>query len=109
MRNEKSGSTIKERLLYYSVPEPNTGCWLWTAATFSGKYGSYGAIRVKNKLSKAHRVSYQTFVGPIPSGLSVCHRCDTPECINPDHLFVGTKKDNSLDMMKKGRHYNARR
>jgi len=52
---------------------------------------------------RAHRWAYETFVGPIPDGLGVCHHCDTPSCVRPDHLFVGTQKDNVRDCISKGR------
>ncbi len=52
----------------------------------------------------AHRVSYKIFIGPIPDGLWVLHKCDNPPCINPEHLFVGTRNDNETDKVKKGRH-----
>jgi hypothetical protein len=75
-------------------------CWLWLKCR--DKCG-YGQIRVKNKIEGAHRVSYEVYVGNIPSGLHVLHKCDTPTCVNPSHLFLGTHKDNMLDRKKKGR------
>lgn len=82
------------------IPEPNTGCWLWSAG-----YGAagYGGARLNGRCEGAHRVAYILAVGPIPSGMSVCHRCDTRGCINPDHLFLGTVRDNLTDMRAKGR------
>lgn len=83
-----------------SIPEPNTGCWLWLGAL--GKFG-YGVIKrdLFGEIS-AHRYSYA--VANEPAGESyVLHRCDQPSCVNPDHLFVGTALDNSLDMVAKGR------
>ena len=77
--------------------EPNTGCWLWTSGWDSDGYGlATGNV-------KAHRLSYEIAYGPIPKGLSVCHKCDTPPCVNPDHLFLGTNKDNAQDRVMKGR------
>lgn len=76
------------------------GCWLWTGTRTKAGYGQLGVSR---RRPYAHRLSYQTFVGPIPDGLDVCHHCDRPPCINPDHLFTGTATDNALDMVRKGR------
>ena len=97
--------TTKERLLEKCVPEPNTGCWLWTE--YCNEWG-YGRLRVNGKKMLAHRASWETFIGPIPDGLRVCHHCDTESCINPDHLFTGTDKDNVHDCIKKGRFKGGR-
>jgi len=79
--------------------EQNTGCWLWAGPT-SGKYG---CICVGGKGQYAHRYSYTIHKGRIPPGICICHRCDTPLCVNPDHLFKGTQSDNILDAVRKGR------
>ena len=92
--------TTEERLLDHCEPEPNSGCWLWTASCYNG---GYGQIKVDGKTKIAHRVAYETWVGEIPEGLCVCHKCDIPGCIRPDHLFIGTQKDNVHDCMKKER------
>ena len=79
---------------------PN-GCWVWTAArTPKG----YGCFRFGNRGgARAHRVSYELFVGPIPEGLQVNHHCDNPSCVNPDHLYVGTQKQNRQDAVLRNR------
>lgn len=82
-------------------PEPNSGCWLWTAAVNACGYGI-----LAGKIGLAHRFSFALHRGPIPIGMNVLHRCDVPCCVNPDHLFVGTQRDNILDMENKKRSYH---
>jgi hypothetical protein len=94
-------ATVRERFeaKYEAVTE--SGCWLWTAST--GSHG-YGQLMVFGAPRLAHRVSWELAFGAIPEGMYVCHRCDTRSCVNPAHLFLGSARDNSLDMMAKGRH-----
>ena len=82
------------------TPEPNSGCWLWTYHTNSK---GYGVVKVNKKDCKAHRISFQEFVGDIPDGAIVMHTCDNPSCVNPRHLRIGTYSDNTRDMYLKNR------
>lgn len=80
------------------------GCWAWASSKSRDGYGKISVnIEGRCKSLRAHRVSWEIHNGPIPEGLLVCHHCDNPECTNPDHLFLGTVKDNSEDMVAKGR------
>lgn len=92
--------TEKERLrlkLKERSVVTDSGCWLFRLD------GEYGILKINNKVFLAHRVSYTVFKEDIPQDLLVCHTCDNPSCVNPDHLFTGTNKDNDLDMVKKNR------
>lgn len=75
-------------------------CWLWKGAV-SGN--GYGLFTVREKNISAHRFSYESVVGAIPYGLMVCHSCDNRICVNPSHLFLGSSRDNHMDMQRKGR------
>ena len=77
-----------------------SNCWMWTAAT--GHWG-YGKLSSNKRWYAAHRRSYEMAHGPIPAGCLVLHRCDTPACVRPSHLRIGTARDNTQDMRSKGR------
>lgn len=79
-------------------------CWLWTGINTD----RYGKLKISGKMVLAHRYSYELHFGTIPDGLFVLHKCDTPACVNPDHLFLGTKQDNAADREQKGRGRDSR-
>jgi HNH endonuclease len=85
-------------------PITESGCWIWLGAETKG----YGTIKHNGATVSAHRVSYLLHRGPIPNGLWVLHRCDTPLCVNPEHLFLGTPLDNERDKISKGRYLHWR-
>jgi hypothetical protein len=95
---------LRQRIEKHSIPIPEIGCWIWLGAIKS--YG-YGSIKYRNKDMRANRVSWLAFKGEIPKGLCVLHHCDNPACVNPDHLFLGTLKDNMQDCIKKGRRHHG--
>ena len=95
---QKKGTPIKDRFL--SHVKKGKSCWLWTASQRSG-YGVFAVNHGNNK--KAHRVSYLLFVGKIPAGKFVCHKCDNPLCVNPAHLWLGSHLENMRDMYSKKR------
>ena len=75
-------------------------CWIWQGRTMRGGYGKF---RIKRKEYSAHRISWEIHNDKIPKNMMVCHTCDNPPCVNPDHLFLGTCQDNMDDMKSKGR------
>lgn len=93
--------TVEQR--FWTKVEKTESCWFWTAAKNQNGYGVFwpGGKPVRNVL--AHRFSWQLVKGDVPDGMHVLHRCDTPDCVNPAHLFLGTHGDNMVDMAYKGR------
>ena len=102
--------SLEQRFLAKVNKDTTTGCWEWTG--YTNRKGGYGHISKnvgykKQKNVKAHRLSYELYNGPIGL-LHVLHTCDNPKCVNPEHLFLGTNRDNMQDKMSKGRHRYGR-
>jgi len=92
---------LKKNLEQKSRKNIETGCIEWTG--FYVKHFGYGAVGFKGRQMRAHRASWLVYKGEIPKGKLVCHKCDNPKCINVDHLFLGTYKENMEDMLRKKR------
>lgn len=105
--SEASSKTIRERFEAKCAPINEDGCILWIGTTNGKGYGLLGTeINAgKSHMRYAHRIAWALKHGDIPPKMVVCHKCDNPLCVNIDHLFVGTYKQNTLDMVKKNRHY----
>ncbi len=99
-RKNTWGMSIHEKLDFYTSYEPTSGCWLWFGPEHTK---GYGRLQMRKRNLYAHRLQWERFNGPIPIGLEVCHKCDTPPCINPEHLFIGTHAENMQDSRRKGR------
>jgi HNH endonuclease len=91
----------QQRILNHSIPEPNSGCWLWIGGMTNAGYGVCGSE--KKKTVSAHRLAYSVFKCEIPDGKIVAHSCDNRLCVNPEHLWLATHKQNSQDMVTKNR------
>ena len=89
----------EDSFAYYTIPEPMTGCMLWWGTV---THGGYGVLRIKGKIQRAHRYSWERSVGPIPDGLFLDHTCHTPACVNVEHLRLATATQN-------GQHRRGRR
>jgi hypothetical protein len=90
---------LKKKIVAGCEVQP-TGCWEWTGGAQSN---GYGRVRANGRSMYTHRAAYTAFVGPIPSKMDVCHRCDNRICCNPAHLFIGSRLDNMRDAKAKGR------
>lgn len=98
--------SLPEKLDHFSIPEPNSGCLLWTGYDSGGRYGLVGH---DSRYTRAHRAAYELAKGPIPAGMHVLHKCDVTWCVNPTHLFLGTHKENMQDRHRKGRYATVAR
>lgn len=107
-RKVEDGSAVERFHKKYEISD--SGCWIWTAGTRpNGKGVSYPRHWTDDgKSIGAHRFSFELVHGLIPKSMYVCHKCDTPLCVNPDHLFVGTHHDNMQDMVAKKRSFTGR-
>lgn len=93
-------TTSRKRLSAY-IPVTESGCWIYTG---SWDKKGYGKFKIDGKSTgKAHRFFYERMVGQIPQGRMICHKCDTPACVNPSHLYVGTEADNTRDRIARNR------
>lgn len=101
--------TIADRLSARLEPSAS-GCWEWQGQRDRFGYGLiYQGPKGALRTFLTHRLAYELWVGPIPAGLVICHHCDNPPCVNPAHLFLGTRADNNQDAASKGRHDKPRR
>ena len=102
-RFSKSPVPIKERFLSFVLVNPVSKCWNWLG-NVRGQYGRFSVGPQKTRINfGAHRWAYEYWRGPVPDGMWVLHTCDHTECVNPDHLFLGTHADNEADKDRKGR------
>lgn len=95
---------------FWAKVDQSGECWIWTASTFKDGYGQFfDFVGGRKRNLRAHIVSYTMAYGPVSKGLKVCHTCDNPSCVRPDHLFLGTTKQNQEDMARKGRSASGQR
>lgn len=109
LRRGANRLSFQERFEQYVEPVPWGGCWIWTGASTVVNGHRHGLFNVQatsdsKKVASAYRVAWELYVGEIPEGMCVLHSCDNRLCVNPMHLWLGTMKDNTHDMIRKGRH-----
>lgn len=95
---------LERQLKHISIAK--NGCWIWLGSKTTAN--GYGRLYVNGKRVLAHRAFYEHYVGLIPEGMNALHKCDNPPRVNPKHIFLGTQKDNALDMVSMGRHTDIR-
>lgn len=101
--------TAVQELISRSIPEPNSGCWLWLGSAFTTSDGRMRPLfSMQGKQWLAHRASAWLHFGPFDLKAFICHRCDNPMCVNPDHLYVGDHASNMADMARRKRSFFAR-
>lgn len=98
-----------EQRFWKRVEKQEGGCWEWTGSVNGSGYGLVGEGGREGKYLTTHRYSYSLHKGDIPAGMVVMHSCDNKRCVNPDHLSLGTPKDNTQDAVRKGRIHNGKR
>lgn len=101
----KSRKLTDRFLEFVDISQPKEKCWLWNGTIRGGKYG---AIMINWVAWPTHRLSWVVHYGKVPKGMLVCHTCDNPPCVNPNHLFLGTTRDNAIDRAKKNRGYKPK-
>lgn len=99
----RNGEVTTKKFMTSRVRVVASGCWEWSHSLMSN---GYPAVWHKGVVTGGHRVAFELWVGPVPDGKMVCHKCDNKKCINPEHLFCGTGSDNQQDSVSKGRHKN---
>ena len=97
------GEGVVDRLIRKSIPVPEAGCWLWLGAV---NHNGHGICTTRSGSRLAHVASFTAFVRPVLPCEVVRHKCDTPSCINPEHLLAGSQRDNVMDMIDRGRHWS---
>jgi HNH endonuclease len=99
--------STKDKIRFWSKIKKTKNCWVWTAR--HAERDGRGVLKVRGARLKAPRIAWTLLVGPIPPGLFVCHQCDNPPCVRPDHLFLGTHRHNMRDASLKGRHHQQKK
>jgi len=105
-KQSRQSQCVPAEARFWKHVSKTESCWNWTGARNKTGYGSFGIE--KGNIVLAHRFSYELHFAPVPEGMLVCHQCDNPSCIRPDHLFLGTPRENSQDMVNKGRSVKGR-
>jgi hypothetical protein len=99
----KHGLTPEQR--FWTKVKKSEACWLWTGVTTLTTVGGHGRLRVGNTMVATHRLSWVFAYGPVPHGLNVLHKCGVPACVRPDHLYLGTQRENTRDSITAGTYH----